>query len=142
MNEQTFFRGIAEALECDERRAEAVTFAVFGELRDRLSPEERRDVEAQLPTALKRLWSVGERDDRPANRVRREEFVGRVRQRAVLPDDHEAERAVRAVFAQLQHLLGSATGREGEAGDVLSQLPKGLKELWLDAAEPSPAPRG
>ena len=142
MNEQTFFRGIADALECDERRAEAVTFAVFGELRDRLSPEERRDVEAQMPKALKRLWSVGDRDDRPANRIRRDEFVGRVRQRAVLPDDREAERAVRAVFTQLQRLLGSATGREGEAGDVLSQLPKGLKELWLEAADASPSPRG
>lgn len=143
MNEQTFFRGIADALGCDERRAEAVTFAVFGELRDRISPEERRDVHAQLPTGLKRLWAVGDRDDKPASRVERDEFVGRVRQRAVLPDDREAERAVRAVFAQLQRLLGSATGREGESGDVYSQLPKGLKDLWLDAAAASPpSPRG
>jgi uncharacterized protein (DUF2267 family) len=122
-------------LGCDDRRAEAVTFAVFGELRDRLSPEERRDVNAQLPGGLKRLWGVGDREDRPPSRVRRDEFIGRVRQRAVLPDDGEGERAVRAVFAQLQQLLGSPTGREGEAWDVYSQLPKDLKQLWLDANE-------
>src|SRR5258705_9204440 len=115
MDERTFLRGIEDRLGCDERRAEAVTFAVFGELRDRISPEERRDLQAQLPTGLKRLWSVGDREDRPPTRIERDEFVGRVRQRAVLPDDGEAERAVRAVFAQLQLLLGSPTGREGEA---------------------------
>ncbi|HXJ33772.1 MAG TPA: DUF2267 domain-containing protein [Candidatus Eisenbacteria bacterium] len=134
MDERTFLREIADQLGCDERRAEAVTFAVFGELRDRISPEERRDLRAQLPTALKRLWEVGDRTDRPANKVHRHEFIGRVRQRAVLPDDDEAERAVRAVFHQLQRLLGSTTGREGEAWDVYSQLPKDLKDLWLDAA--------
>ena len=134
MDERTFLHGVAEVLGADERRAEGVVFAVFGELRDRLSPEERRDVRAQLPTALKRLWEAGDDPNRPANRVHRAEFIGRVRRRAVLPDDSEAERGVRAVFAQLQRLLGSPTGREGEAWDIFSQLPKDLKELWLDAA--------
>ena len=133
MDERTFLREIADRLGCDDRRAESVTFAVFGELRDRISPQERRDLRAQLPTALKRLWEAGGRDDRPPTRVHRHEFIGRVRQRAVLPDDDEAERAVRAVFAQLQRLLGSPTGREGEAWDIYSQLPKDLKQLWLDA---------
>jgi uncharacterized protein (DUF2267 family) len=134
MDERSFLTGIAERLGCDARRAEGITFAVFGELRDRLSPEERRDVRAQLPTPLKRLWEAGDRTDRPANKIHRDEFIGRVRQRAVLLGDDEAEQAVRAVFAQLQRLLGSATGTDGEAGDLYSQLPKDLKRLWLDAA--------
>ena len=134
MDERTFVSGVADKLRCDERRAEGIVFAVFGELRDRLSPEERRDVQAQLPTALKRLWEAGNRHDVPASKIHRDEFIGRVRRRAVLPHDDEAERAVRAVFAQLQRLLGSPTGREGEAWDVYSQLPKDLKTLWLDAA--------
>jgi uncharacterized protein (DUF2267 family) len=133
MDERTFLRGVARRLDCDERRAEGITFAVFGELRDRLSPAERRDVQAQLPTPLKRLWDAGDRPGHPANRVHRDEFIGRVRHRAVLPHDGEAERAVRAVFAQLQLLLGSPTGRAGEAWDVYSQLPKDLKQLWLEA---------
>ena len=133
MDERTFLTGISDRLGCDERRAESIAFAVFGELRDRLSPQERRDVRAQLPTPLKRLWEAGDRADRPANKIHRDEFIGRVRQRAVLLGDDEAERAVRAVFAQLQLLLGSVTGTDGEAGDVYSQLPKDLKQLWLDA---------
>ena len=36
-----------------------------------------------------------------------------------------------AVFATLQELLGSPTGMEGEAWDLMSQLPKDLKKLWL-----------
>lgn len=58
---------------------------------------------------------------------------------AGLPDDAEAERAVRAVFGALQHSLGSPTGREGEAWDIFSQLPKDLKTLWLDAAAAPPS---
>ena len=132
MDERTFLHGVETALGCDERRAESVTFAVLTELRDRLSVGERHDLEAQLPTPLKRLWRAGD-DGRAPNRVHRDEFVGRVRHRAVLPDDAEAQRAVRAVFACLQRALGSPTGCEGEAWDVLSQLPKDLKQLWLEA---------
>jgi uncharacterized protein (DUF2267 family) len=65
-----------------------------------------------------------------------EDFLGRVRYWAALPDEAEARRAVRAVFATLQHALGSPTGKEGEAWDVLSVLPKDLKFLWLEAAAP------
>lgn len=133
MDDKSFMREVAERLKCDARRADAVTFAVFQELRDRLTPKEAQDVAAQLPTGLKRMWEDGERPDRRPERIHRDEFVGRIRRRLVLPDDAEAERAVRAVFAALQTLLGSPTGREGEAWDIYSQLPKDLKVLWLDA---------
>jgi hypothetical protein len=39
------------------------------------------------------------------------------------------------VFATLQDLLGSPSGTEGEAWDVMSQLPKDLKKVWLHAHE-------
>jgi uncharacterized protein (DUF2267 family) len=52
-----------------------------------------------------------------------------------LPDEAVAERAVIAVFATLQELLGSPTGMEGEAWDVMSQLPKDLKKLWISARQ-------
>ena len=135
MDETTFLRQVAERLHCDQGRAEAVTFAVFHELRDRLPVKEAADVAAQLPNGLKRLWREAERGNRPVEKIHQQEFVGRVRHFAVLPDDGEAERAVRAVFATLQRLLGSPTGKEGEAWDVLSVLPKDLKLLWLAAGE-------
>jgi uncharacterized protein (DUF2267 family) len=98
---------------------------------------EHDDVAAQLPTALRHLWREQERADRPVERTHAAEFVGRVRYWAALQDDAEAELAVRTVFRELQRLLGSRTGKEGEAWDIFSQLPKDLKRLWLAAAEPA-----
>jgi uncharacterized protein (DUF2267 family) len=68
------------------------------------------------------------------------EQLARVRERTPLHDDAEAERAIQAVFAALQHLMKSPRGLEGEAWDVFSVLPKDLKQLWLDAR--AAAPRG
>jgi uncharacterized protein (DUF2267 family) len=134
-NGRTLFREVARRLEIDDRRAEGLVFAVFQELRDRITPKEAADVAAQLPKPLRRLWQEQERAGRSVRRIHKEEFIGRVRRRAGLSDDAEAEQAVRAVFKALQRTLGSATGKEGEAWDVFSQLPKDMKMLWLGAAE-------
>ncbi len=138
MDEPTFTRQVAHVLECDERRATDVIFAVFQELRDRLTPSEAKDVAAQLPTPLRRLWVIGEHPDRTVRRIHKSEFLADVRAQVGLPDDATAEWAVCAVFAVLQRLLGSRTGKEGESRDVLSQLPMDLKALWLSAGERSP----
>ena len=136
MDTERFFAAVAARLRCDARRAEGLTLAVFRELRVRLTPKEAGDVAAQLPSGLKRLWEHElDRPDRGIVRTHRAEFVGRVRQHTGLPDDTEAERAVRAVFGELQQVLGSTTGLEGEAWDVFSQLPKDLKQLWVAAAQ-------
>ena len=136
MDSQRFFADVATRLRCDARRAEGLTLAVFRELRVRLTPKEAGDVAAQLPIGLKRLWEHEfDAPDRSIVRTHRAEFVGRVRKSAGLPDDAEAERAVRAVFGELQQVLGSPTGLEGEAWDVFSQLPKDLKQLWVAAAQ-------
>lgn len=135
MDERTFIREVAQRLRCDERRAEGIVFAVFQELRDRLTPKEASDVAAQLPVHLKQLWLEDERPGRRVSGVHAEEFIARIRSWAGLPDDAEAERGVRAVFAELQRSLGSPTGKEGEAWDVFSQLPKDMKILWLAASE-------
>jgi uncharacterized protein (DUF2267 family) len=136
MDDTTFIGAVARRLACDQRRADGITLAVFRELHDRLTPKEAADVGSQLPVGLKRLWQ--ERPDLPDRRVEkihRDEFVGRVQHAAALADDAEAERAVKAVFGELQRLLGSHDGTEGEAWHVFSQLPKDLKRLWLAAAE-------
>jgi len=139
MDERSFVHEVAIRVKCDERRAESLIFAVFRELRDRLTPKEASDVAAQLPVPLKRLWLSFERPDRQVRRVHLREFVGEVRTMAALPDDAEAERAIRAVFKVLQKSLGSSSGVSGEAWDVMSQLPKDLKQLWLAAAEEEPS---
>ena len=80
-----FMQEVAAALQCDCQRAESVIFAVFRELSQRLTAHEAADVASQLPMGLKRLWNVEERPDRPVEKMHRAEFIGRVRQRAVLP---------------------------------------------------------
>ena len=135
MDEKAFFKSVAERLQCDEQRAEAITFAVFQELCDRLTPTEVSHVAAQLSKPLKATWLSLDKPGRAVRKIHESQFVGEVRRIAVLPDDAEAERAVLAVFAALQTALGSPTGREGEARDVFSQLPKDLKRLWLAAGQ-------
>jgi uncharacterized protein (DUF2267 family) len=130
-----FMEQVVGNVGCDVQRAETLTFVVFQELRDRLTVKEAADVAAQLPAKLKKLWLEPRELGDQGGRAHRAEFVGRVRQRAVLPDDTEAERAVKAVFNALQKLLGSRTGLEGEAWDIFSQLPKDLKQLWVEAAQ-------
>ncbi len=138
MDEHTFLREIAEALRCDIPRADGLALVVMDELRKRLTQKEAADVAAQLPGRLKRDWLEQERPGRAVLKTHAPEFVGRVRHRSGLPDDAEAERAVLAVFHTLQHVLGSPSGKEGEAWDVFSQLPKDLKLLWLKAGESHP----
>src|SRR5262245_2723598 len=135
MNERSFLREVAQSLRCDEQRAESIVFIVFQELRERITPREAAHVAAQLPQGLKKLWLENETRDRPVHRTHLPDFLGRVRQRAALPDDQEAARGTRAVFCALQLQLGSATGTEGEAWDIFSQLPKDLKLLWLESAK-------
>jgi len=138
MDEKAFLHKVAERLACDQKRAESLTFAVFQELRDRLTPHEAAHVAAQLPGGLKQLWMSFERPDREVRKIHESQFLGEVRRMAALPDDNEAERAILVVFRTLQESLGSSTGREGESWDILSQLPKDLKKLWLSAREQVP----
>ncbi len=135
MNERSFVKEVAVRAICDERRAETLIFAVFQELRDRLTPKESWDVAAQLPMSLKMLWMSFDRPDRKVRRIHEGQFLREVARMAGLGDPSEAESAVTAVFAVLQEALGSRTGTEGEAWHVMSQLPADLKQLWLSASE-------
>lgn len=133
MNEKSFVHEVAELADCDERRAETLIFAVFQELRDRLTPNEAAKVAAQLPSSLKMLWMSFDRPDRHVRRVHEPQFLGDVARMAGLNTENDAGKAVTAVFGALQDALGSSTGTTGLAGHVMSQLPTDLKQLWLAA---------
>jgi len=134
MDRLAFIREVARRMACDEQRAEALTLAVLEELSERLTPKEVSDVAAQMPQALRRLWTSLERPNRSVRRIHAAEFIGEVRKIMGLPNEAEARRAVMSVFAALQKLLGSPSGLEGEAWHVMSQLPKDLKKMWIEAA--------
>jgi uncharacterized protein (DUF2267 family) len=135
MKDKTFVLEVADRFGCDERRAETLVFAVFQELRDRLTPEEAADVAAQLPASLKMLWLSFDYPGRNVRRVHEYQFLDEVRRMLGLEDQSQAEEAVVSVFGVLQEALGSPSGREREARHIFSQLPRDLKNLWLTAAE-------
>ncbi|HVN29825.1 MAG TPA: DUF2267 domain-containing protein [Candidatus Binataceae bacterium] len=133
MNDKQFITAVAHRTGTDLEAAGVVTYAVFQELRERITPKEAFDVASQLPSELQVLWLDNERVDRDVRKTHETEFIARVRHFASLDSFEEAEKGVRAVFATLQEALGSPHGTEGEAWDVFSQLPKDLKRLWLSA---------
>jgi uncharacterized protein (DUF2267 family) len=129
MDAHTFYRRIREQLGPGEDEAtERGTAAVFHALRDRLTPREADQVAAQLPALLKDVWTAGERVEREPTKLHRSEFLERIRQDAGLMTARQAEWLTVAVFSALKTQLS-----EGEAEDVVAQLPKDLKELWVEA---------
>ena len=109
----------------DARRATGV---VLRALRDRLTPEEAADAVAQLPRELKALWCGGERAGRRPEKMHRQEFYERVRREAHLASPRDARAATVSVFAALKEQLSP-----GEADDILAQLPRDLKTVWVEA---------
>jgi uncharacterized protein (DUF2267 family) len=131
MRAEAFYRKVMDTIG-DEDRPGAVraTAAVFHALRDRITPDEADQLRAQLPDALKTLWEQGETADRKPLKMHREDFYERVREEAKVPR-REARRVTLAVFAVLKKQLSP-----GEAEDVFSQLPKDLKDLWVESQSP------
>jgi uncharacterized protein (DUF2267 family) len=129
MTTLAFYRKvIAETGQTDREAVKRGVAAVLAALRDRLTPDEARQVAAQLPRELKATWLAGEAADRTPVKMHRREMYERVKGDAGLASIREARFLVLAVFAALKEQLSP-----GEAGDVQAQLPKDLKEIWEDA---------
>ncbi|HLC42246.1 MAG TPA: DUF2267 domain-containing protein [Methylomirabilota bacterium] len=129
MTMQTFYQTVIQTSgESSQEAARRATAAVFHTLRDRLTPGEADQVAAQLPIELKDVWWAGDQTERRPLKVHRQEFYQRVVKEASLPSIKEARWVTLAVFAALKEQLSP-----GEAEDVLAQLPKDLKEVWLEA---------
>lgn len=129
MSTQAFYRTVRERTGQlgweDTKEAAAV---VLRALRDRLTPEEAAQAAAQLPGPLRAVWHAGEQPDRRPVRMDREQFYNRVRAEAGLVSTQEAEWLTLAVFAALKAKLSP-----GETEDILAQLPRDLKEVWVEA---------
>ena len=108
--------------------ARQVTAAVLRALRDRLTPDEADQAAAQLPRELQALWRTGARPIRQPLKMHRREFLDRVRREAELKSLGQAALAADAVFAALKEQLS-----EGEAEDIVAQLPRDLKATWARA---------
>ncbi len=132
MTTQTFYRDVMSSSgEHDRELAKRATAAVFHALRERISPDEGDQLQAQLPKELKEVWAEGEALEREPIKMDRHAFLDRVRMEARLRSVREAEWATLAVFGALKKQISP-----GEVSDVLSQLPKDLKELLTEAQLP------
>jgi uncharacterized protein (DUF2267 family) len=109
-------------------QARRATAAVLQALRDRLTPDEARQAAAQLPRELKAMWRQGDRADRRPLKLHRQEFYERVRRQADLASLRQAAVVTDAVFAALKDQISG-----GEADDILAQLPRDLKTVWVRA---------
>jgi uncharacterized protein (DUF2267 family) len=121
-------RVIDETGQVDREAVKRGTAAVLHALRDRLMPTEADQAAAQLPRALKEVWSAGDRPGRKPIKMHRTAFYERVRREAGLKSVREARFLTLGVFAALKEQLSA-----GEADDVLAQLPRDLKDVWEDA---------
>jgi uncharacterized protein (DUF2267 family) len=130
MDTRAFYRMVRErvnGLGIEESRR--VTAVVLRALRDRLTREEAEQVAAQLPAPLKEVWNLGDRPGRRPLKIRRDEFLQRIKHEAGVFSGEAARRLTEAVFAALKTQLSP-----GEAEDVMAQLPRDLKTLWAQAS--------
>lgn len=107
-------------------RAEELCKVVFHLLCSRLTENERRDLEAQLPHGIKEMWR--EREEKGIIKFHKDEFLAKIMNEAGLTSTSEAENIAKIVFRVLKEQI-----TRGEAEDVAAQLPKDLKEMWISA---------
>ncbi|MBX5482242.1 MAG: DUF2267 domain-containing protein [Myxococcaceae bacterium] len=99
-------------------------------LEQRLTGEEARDLNAQLPIKLQEIISEARKplQGRSVAKIHRDEFVSAVAG-ALGVDEQRAETMIRNVFLTVRAHIS-----EGEAKDVASQLPLDLKPMWSEPA--------
>jgi uncharacterized protein (DUF2267 family) len=128
---EAFTRSVAQLAGVDGDAAERATIATLTTLGERISEGEGRDLARHLPESLGQLI-VQPGDPEP---FAADEFFRRVAERAATDRD-TAERHAAAVVAALAR-------REGrkELHDMLSQLPRELRDRLLTVAHPAAAHR-
>lgn len=105
--------------------AEQAAVSVLCAVEQRIYSEESRDLEAQLPVKLTELLHRCERhEDELPGGFGREDLLRRVGEDLALNPDAVAP-VVRAVLNSVREQIS-----EGEAEDVMGQLPEDLRELW------------
>jgi uncharacterized protein (DUF2267 family) len=110
-------------------RCEAAAVAVLCTLERRISGPEARDLNEELPWALRDLLRRCELHPRARpERFGRGELVARVAEDLEV-DEVEAERITREVLSVTRGMLS-----DKEASDVMAQLPPELHALWAPPA--------
>lgn len=123
-----FLKRLCERGGMSPHTAEQAAVSVLCALEQRIFGEEARDMEAQLPRRLVDLLHRCERHEGPPRKkFGREEMLNMVGSDLSLNPD-AVEPVVRAVMSTLQDQIS-----EGEAEQVMNQLPADIRDLWLRA---------
>jgi uncharacterized protein (DUF2267 family) len=114
----------------DETDAVRSATSVLTHLEHRLTSDEAKDLNAQLPVKLREMLEESRRAEggQTVHKLHKDDFVACVAsdlERA--PED--AESIIRSVFATIRTHIS-----EGEADDVAAQLPRDLQPLWMRPA--------
>jgi uncharacterized protein (DUF2267 family) len=126
---ESFLGALARAGPGPRDRAERIAVGVLCPLERRLSGGEARDLNFELPWAMRDLLRSCALDPRASpERWGADEFLARVAEDLEL-DPADVERTVRIVLSTVRSLLS-----EKEASDVLAQLPPDLQALWAPPA--------
>ncbi|MFP2911569.1 DUF2267 domain-containing protein [Pyxidicoccus sp. 3LFB2] len=108
--------------------AEQAAISVLCAIEQRIFQDEVADLEAQLPRKLTELLHRCERhEEELPDKFGREHLLKRVGDDLSLNPD-AVEPVVRAVLDAIRHQIS-----EGEAEDVMSQLPQDIRDLWSRA---------
>lgn len=123
-----FIKRLCERGGMSPHSAEQAAVSVLCAVEQRIFGEEARDLEAQLPQKLVELLVRCERHEGPPpKKFGRAEMLNMVGQDLSL-NPEAVEPVVRAVLASIQELIS-----EGEAEDVMHQLPQDIRDLWQRA---------
>lgn len=108
--------------------AEQAAISVLCAIEQRIFGEEARDMEAQLPQKLVQLLHRCERHEgAPPKKFGRAEMLNMVGEDLSLKPE-AVEPVIRAVFSAIQDQIS-----EGEAEQVMGQLPHDIRDLWQRA---------
>lgn len=123
-----FLKRLCERGGMSPHTAERAAVSVLCTVEQRIFSEEARDLEAQLPQKLVILLQRCERHEGPPpKKFGRAEMLEMVGQDLSLNPD-AVEPVVRAVFSSIQDEIS-----DGEAEQVMNQLPRDLRDLWQRA---------
>ncbi|QSQ21476.1 DUF2267 domain-containing protein [Pyxidicoccus parkwayensis] len=124
-----FLKDLEAKANCGRELAEKAAQSVLCLLEMRLIDNEAKHLEAQLPRKVRDLLQRCPRHEGMALRkFRLEQFLAMVAE-DLDTTPNEAERLSRAVFATVREHI-----TEGEAEDVMGQLPSDLRALWMREA--------
>lgn len=122
----TFVRDLGDLGNWSEEQAVRHCAVVLAHLEQRLTGNQTRKFEAQLPLKLQEMLSVVPKspEGKPAARLHKDDFIDAVASDLQV-EGSEAESIVRTVFAGVRAWIS-----EGEAGHVEDELPRDMKHLW------------